>query len=251
MATQSRRPAAELKQIIVEAGRKVLYRRGLRATASHVPMTEALEEVASTHGLSLSMGSVFGSGRLWPNVREFQLDVLESVLQDHVSGGPNDSSLALIHQLPPMDDDPLEDRMNMLIELCRIAGSMNGYVREPDKGRTWTLWVATWSLAVTDSESGGRLLPSLRDGEEQMLDQFSELYGVMLDKLGLRIRSPYRLEHLAMLAASLTDGIALRASVIPDRIASAPNARSEGEWNVLGVGLMAVALELIEDDHTQ
>ena len=44
-----------------------------------------------------------------------------------------------------------------------------------------------------------------------------------------------------------TDGIALRVGVIPERVAAASNAHSDGDWNMLGLGLMAVALELIED----
>lgn len=242
-----RRSSEELRALVVEAGRTVLYNRGLRATASHVPMTEALAELERTHGMTVSMGSIFGRGRLWPSVKEFQLEVLEAVIADQMSGGPNDSSLSLIHELPEMTDRPYEERREMLIELCRIAGQINGYVREPEKDRTWTLWVATWTIAVTDRENGARLLPKLREGEDEMRSQFSELYGVMMAKLGLRIRAPYVVDDLALLAAAITDGIALRVGVIPERVATASSARSEGEWNMLGVGLMAVALELIED----
>lgn len=242
-----RRSSAELRALVVDAGRTVLYRRGLRATASHVPMTEALDELERTHGITVSMGSIFGRGRLWPNVREFQLAVLEAVIRDQVAGGPNDTSLSLIHELPPMTDRPYAERRDMLIELCRIAGQINGYVREPEKDRTWTLWVATWTIAVTDREDGGRLVPLLRDGEQKMRSQFSELYTVMMDKLGLRIRAPYALDDLTLLAAAMTDGMALRVGVAPERVASARNPHNDGEWNMLGLGLMTIALELIED----
>ena len=124
-----RRSSEELRALVVEAGRTVLYNRGLRATASHVPMTEALAELERTHGITVSMGSIFGRGRLWPSVKEFQLEVLEAVIADQVSGGPNDNSLSLIHDLPEMLDRPYDERRAMLIELCRIAGQINGYVR--------------------------------------------------------------------------------------------------------------------------
>ena len=242
-----RRSSEELRALVVEAGRTVLYNRGLRATASHVPMTEALAELERTHGMTVSMGSIFGRGRLWPSVKEFQIEVLEAVIADQVSGGPNDSSLSLIHELPDMTDQPYAERRDMLIELCRIAGQINGYVREPEKDRTWTLWVATWTIAVTDRENGARLVPRLREGEDTMRSQFSELYEFMMAKLGLRVRAPYQIDDLALLAAAVTDGIALRVGVIPERVAAASNAHSDGDWNMLGLGLMAVALELIED----
>ncbi len=228
----------------------MLYKRGLRATASHVPMTEALAELEASHGMPLSMGSIFGKGRLWPSVKEFQLDVLEAVIADQVAGGPNDSSLVLIHELPDMSDRPFPERRDMLVELCRIAGQMNGYVREQDKDRTWSLWVATWTIAVTDVDNGARLLPRLREGEENMQRQFAALYEVMLDKLGLQMRPPYVVQDLALLAAAMTDGIALRVGVVPDQVATARTARNDGDWNMLGVGLMAIALELIEDAVT-
>ena len=69
----------------------------------------------------------------------------------------------------------------------------------------------------------------------------------MLAKLGLRMRDPYSVEQLAVLAASFTNGMGLRAGIsdVGERIVRTPH--NDGEWNLLGVGFLALALELIED----
>lgn len=250
-AVTRRRRAEELKTLLIDAGLRVLYRRGLRATASHVPMTEATKELEATHGIEVGMGSIFGRGRLWANVGEFQLDLLRAAIEDTSSGGPNDESLALIHHLPDMRNEPFEDRLAMLIELCRIAGSMNGYIRaEPSKGRSWELWVSIWATAMADAEVADRLIPSLRAEEVRTVGSFSAVYEIMLQKLRLRPRAPYTLDQMSMLAAALTDGVALRAAIAPDMVSEAASPHNDESWNLLGVGLTALAREFLEDDPT-
>ncbi len=243
-----RRTSDELRALIVNAGLQVLYRRGLRADASHVPMTEALNELEATHGITVSMGSIFGPERIWPSVREFQLDLLDAALRDTDRDGPNDQGFSLIDQLPDAGALPLEERIDMLVDVCRIAGLLNGYVPEPDKSRTWTLWVAIWATSMADNETGSRLIPALRDTTLTTTERFSAVYAVMLAKLGLRIRAPYTLDQMSLLAASVTDGIALRSGVIPERLTAPEDARGPGDWNLLGIGLTAIALEFVEDD---
>jgi hypothetical protein len=246
-----RRSSAELRRLLLDAGLTVLYRRGLRATASHVPMTEAIETLERSHGITVGMGSIFGKGRLWADVKEFQLDLFEAAVLDESAGGPNDRSLTLIEQLPDQRNEPYEARLATLVDLCRIAGLMNGYVARDTKRRGWRLWVGIWATAMTDDDAERRLSPSLRRQEERINRSFVAVYRVMLDRLGLRVREPYTIEQLATLAAAATDGLAFRSAIIPDvagEIAS-PRARGDDEpWNLLGVALTAIATELIEDD---
>lgn len=245
----SRRSSEQLRSLLIESGLRVLYRRGLQSTASHVPMTEAINELTETQGISVTMGSIFGKGRLWANVGEFQLELLEAAIDDQASGGPNDESLSLIQQLPDQRTRPLDERIEILVDLCRIAGSMNGYVEfEPGKHRSWLLWVSIWAMAMNDAEARDRLLPALRGEELRAVASFAEVQQIMLDKLGLRMRAPYELQHLSVLAASITDGIALRSGIDSDLIRPVASPRNDKDWTLLGVGLTAIALEMLEDD---
>lgn len=245
----TRRSSEQLRSLLIESGLRVLYRRGLQSTASHVPMTEAIKELAESHGISVTMGSIFGKGRLWANVGEFQLELLEAAVDDRASGGPNDRSMALIQQVPDQRDRPLSERIEMLVDLCRIAGSMNGYVDvEPGKHRSWSLWVSIWAMAMNDVEARDRLLPALRAEERRTTASFADVQQVMLDKLGLRLKAPYQLHHLSVLAASITDGVALRSGIDADLVGPVVSHRDDQEWTLLGVGLAAIALEMLEDD---
>ncbi len=241
-----RRSSAELRELIIDAGLVVLYKRGLRATASHVPMTEALAELERSRDVKVGMGSIFGSSRLWPSMKEFQLDLLLSALNDRSGDGPNETSIALAELIPDVREQTLDERMTMLVELSRAAGTINGIVPDPDQGRNWLIWVSIWATAMNDPEVGDLLRPQLRLGEKQTIDAFSHLYGILLERLGLRLKPPYTLMQFATIIAAMTDGMTLRAGIIPEQISNAPS-RHPGDWNLLGTGMAAIALEFLED----
>jgi len=179
-------------------------------------MTEAIKELATTHGITLTMGAIFGKGRLWANVGEFQLDLLQAAIEDQTGGGPNDESLELINQVPDCRELPLPERIEILVDLCRVAGTMNGYTDDAmGKYRSWRLWVSIWAAAMNDEKASDRLVPSLRGEDRRMIASFSVVQQIMLDKLGLRLRAPFELSHLSVLAAAVTGGIALRSSIDP------------------------------------
>jgi hypothetical protein len=55
------------------------------------------------------------------------------------------------------------------------------------------------------------------------------------------------MDHLVTLAASMTDGIALRTAIDPSLTENVRSPRDDAEWNLLGIGLVALANELLED----
>ncbi len=238
--------SSELRRLLLEAGLQVLYRHGLRATANHVPISEAIDELDRTRGISPSMGSIFGQGRPWRSVKDFQVDLLLTALADESLEGPNDQSLQLVADIEDQRHRPEDERIATLVELCRFAGFLNGYVPEQGKDRNWTIWLAIWTMSMSDTERGAELREPLLNAQQTSQRAFLELYSVVLDRLGLRIRPPYTLEQFAVAAASLTDGIGLRSGIDVDVIAPMRSARAEGEWNLMGVGLMALALEFVE-----
>lgn len=244
----SRRSAAELRKLILDAGLSVLYRRGLRATASHVPMTEALAELESTHGTALSMGSIFGKGRLWPSVKEFQIDLFAAAVADDNSDGPTDASRENVERLPNLRDAPYDERIAALAELCRLGGLLNDRLIRWDKQRTWSLWAAIWAIAVSDSEAGDELLPMLRASELRTAGGFAELVEVALERLRLRVADGYTLAQFATAATALTDGIKMRSTIVPERVHGLGRPDDDQEWSLLGIGVFALAMEFFEDD---
>lgn len=232
--------------MIIDAGLAVLYRRGLRATASHVPMTEALCVLEEAHGTKLSMGSIFGKDRLWPSVKEFQIDLFAAAVSD--GDGPTDDSRALVDALPDLREAPYEDRIAGLEELCRLGGLLNDRLVKWDDQRTWTIWVAIWATAVSDSEAGDELLPMLRESELRTADGFAQMTGLALGRLGLRVREGYTLEQFATAAVALTDGIKLRSTIVPERTRGIRRPGDDEEWSLLGLGVLALAMQFFEDE---
>ncbi len=244
-----RRSSAELRELILSAGLVVLYRRGLRATASHVQMTEALGELERSRDIKVGMGSIFGPSRLWPSMKEFQLDLLLAALSDRSGEGPTEKTIGLAEFIPDVRHHTLEARHAMLIDLTRAAGQMNGLLLDPGQGRNWLMWVAIWATAMNDPDVGELLLPELRSGEKQSTESFAQLYQIMLDRLGFRLKPPYTMTQFVTIIASMSDGIVLRSEIIPEEVASAPSPHV-GSWNLLGTGMVAIAREFIEDDRS-
>lgn len=242
--------SSELRRLLLEAGLRVLYRHGLRATANHVPISEAIDELDRTRGLSPAMGSIFGQGRPWRSVKDFQVDLLLTALADESLEGPNDQSLQLVADIEDQRDRPPAERIASLVELCRFAGFLNGYVPEQGKDRNWTIWLAIWTMSMSDTERGEELRAPLLRAQRTSQQAFLDLYSIVLDRLGLRIRPPYTLEQFSMVAASLTDGVGLRAGIDTGVITPVESPRAAGEWNLMGVGLMALALEFVEPNPT-
>jgi len=77
--------------------------------------------------------------------------------------------------------------------------------------------------------------------------EFVAVYEIVLDRLGLRIKEPYTIEQMAILAASVTDGIAIRTPVVPELVFDLASPRNSETWNLLGVGLAAIVTEFVED----
>lgn len=241
-------PSNELRRLLLDAGLAVLYRRGLRATANHVPVSEALAELEATRGLAPAMGSIFGAGRPWRSVKDFQLDLLLAALGDQRQDGPNDESLRLVAGIEDQRVAPAEQRLSTLAELCRIAGHLNGYVPERGKERTWTMWLAIWTMAMSDTEQGEVLRQPLLEAHDYSLRSFTSLYSLVLDRLGLCIRPPYTLHQFAVAAAALTDGLALRVGISNSVIGPVRSAHDDQEWNLMGVGLLALTHEFVGVD---
>lgn len=238
---------AELREHILSAGLRVLYQRGLRATAGHVPMTEALRELEETHDITLSMGSVFGPKRLWRNVSEFQIDLFEAALADHPRVGPSGLSIGLVRDLPDYTDLPFDERRNIFRDLCLEVGELTRYPTREGPHPGWSMWTAIWSVALNDDTASDRLLPALRDDEDRAIERIIGLIDQVFSKLGMRTRDPYSTEDLAKLIASLIDGVTLRSGIAPEGFTDKRRPDDDKAWTLLGIGLDAFLTEFLED----
>jgi hypothetical protein len=77
-------------------------------------------------------------------------------------------------------------------------------------------------------------------------------YEQVMAFLGLRIRSPFTVEHFARAASSLIEGCLLRALVDADAMAKASLATEPNgvllEWTPQSIGLVAIARSMFEFD---
>ena len=75
-ARQPRLHRAELRSLLLDAGRAILLERGLQTQASSLTFKAALNRVQADTGLQFSNASIIG--RIWKDQRQFRLEVLNT-----------------------------------------------------------------------------------------------------------------------------------------------------------------------------
>jgi hypothetical protein len=80
---------------------------------------------------------------------------------------------------------------------------------------------------------------------------WAELYGALIDVLGLRVRAPLSLRQFTVSVGALVEGCALRQGADKDVGTILRPTGPDGslqEWTLFGVGLEALALQYLEID---
>ena len=80
-----RRTREELQELILEAGRELLLSEGLGTGAEHLTFKRVLALVEATTGIRVTNASVIR--RIWDNQEEFQLEVIQSIVNDRTGLG--------------------------------------------------------------------------------------------------------------------------------------------------------------------
>ena len=247
---RARRTKEEIRQLLLDAGHSLLMEDGLGIGAGGITFKRAFERVEATTGTRLTNASVIR--RVWENQAEFQTDVLAAAVSSNVSA---DEMTAVVDMLAPrlatLDRSTPEARMRSLEEVCRLSGrvSLEAILHSP----TWSLWVGIWVLGTTSPATplNDRVRRALLDGYELDTGGWQSVYAGLADHLGLRLRVPFTMRQFTVSVGALVEGCALRHFGAEDLDAierpTGPDGALES-WNLLGVGLQALAVQYFEID---
>jgi hypothetical protein len=245
-----RRSKEELRQLVMDAGRKVLAEEGLGLGAGEVTFKRVLDRVEADTGIRLTNASVIR--RVWENQAEFQTDVLAAVAAAGDSAGELGSTADAVGPvLAALDVSTPEARLASLGEICRVAG--HAAFRALVESDQWSLWVGVWVLGAT-SPSGSRnrrIREALVEGYLYGTERWGKLHGAMLPLLGLRARAPLTLRQFTVSIGALVEGCALRQVGAEDLdVVERPTGPGGAlqEWTLFAVGLEALALQYFELD---
>jgi hypothetical protein len=234
---------------MMTAGLDLLAEEGLGIGAAELTFKRVFDRVEASSGVRLTNASVIR--RVWTNQAEFQDDVLSAVALAGDGSEMGDTASALIPMLQSIDLSSPAGRLRGLSQICRMGGGTSLQVLVDS--RRWTLWVGVWVLAVTSppSERGKRIRQDLIDGYETTTQLWAELYGALIDHLGLRVRAPFTLRQFTESVGALVEGCALRSGAEPDAPAilrpTGPEGRPE-PWSLFAIGLEALAMQYVELD---
>ena len=223
-------------------------RGGIETGSNNLTFKRVFERVERTSGLQLTNASVIR--RVWENQADFQADVLVAVAQDE--GRPEiDLTLrAVVPLLDGVDLSSVESRLAGMRELCRVGGAASSDA--VGESPNWSLWISVMAIGTTSRrEQRLRVRAALLDGYGSVTKFWEEVYGGLLEFLGLRPRPPWTVHDFTVAVTALGEGYSLRQHVEDGlgRCFRPTGTRGEDqEWTMFAVGLEALAMQYFEPD---
>lgn len=240
---RSRRPRAELEQLLLAAGRELIASEGLSLGVEEVTFKRLFDHLETSVGVRVTHASVIG--RIWANQAEFQLALLTSVLEQHVTEDPSleDSLRRIAKVLDEADLGSEASRWAALEEICRVGSEDNLALLQADTW--WPLWVSVWAWIATHEGPGrDQLAETLRRNYRDGDGAFAFLYEVVMDRLGFRLVEGISIEQFSAMLSTAAEGAAVRQRIDPEAVACA--TRDGAPWTTLGLSFKALSRYAME-----
>ena len=135
----TRRKRADLKRLVLEAGIEVLERDGLGLGAEGVTYAMVFEHLEQTAGIRVTRGSVHE--RIWDSQRDFQSEILTSVVGSDLSALLADSHALVDATLQQADHSTHAARGDALRHLIRVMSRQ--HLDQTNTPNRLALWQAT------------------------------------------------------------------------------------------------------------
>lgn len=199
-----RRTRAETKALLVEEGTRQLLAHGLKGVAE-VRLKDVCDQIEERSGVRITPGSVYE--RIWVDQRDFQLEVLATVLAER-DLGEIDKALEPAAQV--LDDTTVGDPQLAKRQFCKVAA--DGLVNAVLNSSHWQIWVAAWgSIASTpELRDDYRIGEVIEDGYLRSTTHLGELCHTALTRLGLSLRPGFTSYQFGVAVGSLVEGLSLR-----------------------------------------
>jgi hypothetical protein len=250
LTIEERRPRvarAELRNLMLDAGRSILLEQGLRIRTSSLTFKDARERVEADTGIRFTNASFIG--RLWADQEEYRQDVLMSIASDDFRSEIDPVALAVVDVLGRSDLSTEAGRTMAMREICRVGGAV--HVDALRRSNGWSLWIGIWSIAASsdDPVERARLQDALRDGYAVLNQGFEDAFGGLMLLLGLRVREPLTVRQFSNAVGALVEGCSLRELIQGEMEGilrpTGPDGKDQ-EWTVFAIGLAALAQEFFE-----
>jgi hypothetical protein len=238
---------AELRSVLLDAGRAILLERGLQTQASSLTFKAALDRVEADTGLRFSNASVIG--RIWKDQREYRLAVLNTIASVDFRSEIDAVVAAISPVLADSDLSTEESRSTAIREVCRVGGAR--HVEALRDSSTLALWIGIWSIAASSDSSAEQreLHEALKKGYEVINSHFEDAFGYLMGLLMVQVREPLTVRQFADAVGALVEGYSLRVRVTEGSTnimrATGPDGQMQ-EWTAFSIGMVALVAEFFE-----
>ena len=252
MTTTRRRKLTrdELRVLFVEAGRAIVREDGLGTGGEMLTLKRARERVETEVGIHVTNASIIG--RVWKSQADFATDVLVSIAGSYSSTEIEKTLMAVAPILTGVDTSSEDSRRSALRELCRVGSAVQ--METLRRSQDFSRWIAVWALTVIGpaSENRLRIQSALEQSYQSVTEHLDEIYQLILDLLGYRLRYGLTVRQFTIAAEALTEGLLLRERMNAehfDGIVRPSGADQENqEWTLLGLAVDALSEAFFELD---
>lgn len=235
-----RRTRAQTKELLLKEGTRRLLADGLNGGVD-IRLKDVCDQLEVRDGIRITPGSVYE--RIWADQRDFQLDVLASVLAER---DVSEIDRALEPAVETVRD-LVVGNFDMQVakrRFCRLAA--DGLVEAVLDSAHWQIWVGAWgSIASTPRlRDDHRIGPVIEDGYLRSTTRLGDLCDAAFAGLGLSVRSGLTSYQFAVAIGSLVEGLSLRLHYDRDHTNElATSEPDQGQpW-----GLPAICFEALVD----
>jgi hypothetical protein len=239
----------ELRAMLLEEGREILFEDGLEAGSSNLTFKRVFERVEKKAGVRLTNASVIR--RVWENQADFQADVLVAIAKDEGRQEAEGTVRAVEIVFGGLDLSTAESRARAVPEACRVGGAASSTAIAGST--SWSLWISVIAMATatTTPDQQRRIKAALKDGYTSVSRFWSEAIAGFMEFLGLRIRQPWTMAEFTMAVIAYSEGCSLRQHTSGNSELMIRPTGPDGEdqqWTLFAVGLEALVNQFLELD---
>jgi hypothetical protein len=241
-----RRSAREIAALLVAAGKEIVLSEGLAPGVHGLTFKKVLEKLRTEQGIALAHASIIG--RAFPDQAAFQHRVLVELIHDTGNTELSDTSAVISTILQAADRTTLEGRLSANNDVIRLGAFANEQALRHSP--TWPVWIGIVAAEAARSQHDPVVTDELRRVVAKEMRDFAELYGHILDFLGLGVRAPFTLTDLTIAISAVAEGAMLRQQVLPEPFATRTVAPRPGEpaqaWSLTGLAIRGVSDFMVE-----
>jgi len=253
--TAHRRPRSELRDLMIDAGCRLLAERGLAFDPPHLTYANAFHHLERTEGIKLHRSQVHG--RIWDNQEHYRCDVVVSLLNETATPG----SAEVDEMVRELSAPGQSVRVRALAESW-IAASTEVSLRSADADARYDLLVAAQALAGPGVSTPPAIADAAAENLRRRTTHNHNRYRDVARRLNASISSEFDMDDddawhtLARTSSSLLEGMRVSQPVDPDLMAPFSIVDNDGAGQqrdpaTLGLCLIVEQLMGIDDDRPE